>query len=362
VLFYLNISDDMAIEIYNTGISGLLPQTTGALHKMEKILFVDDETSVLEAMKRTFHKKFDLQVASSAEHGLSLMQANGNFAVLVSDYQMPGCDGISFLSQAAKISPDSVRIMLTGLAQFETSIRAVNEGHVFRFLAKPCPTDVLERALKDAILQYRLIRSERELSALMKWNEGLGGMIQAFVRLIEAKDPYTSGHQIRVAHFAVAIAQSMNLSSDLIEQVRLAAMIHDIGKIYVPVEFLNKPGKLNPSEWNIIQMHAQIGHDILSPIGFSFPLHIIVLQHHERIDGSGYPLGIKGPEILMQAKIIAVADVVEAIAHHRPYRPAKGMNEAIIELKTNSGTKYDEQVVSTALALLTEKAYTFNEQ
>jgi len=329
---------------------------------MEKILFVDDEVSVLDAMKRTFHKKFDLQVANSAEHGLSLMRANGNFAVLVSDYNMPGCDGIGFLSQAAKISPDSVRIMLTGLAQFETSIRAVNEGHVFRFLAKPCPNDVLEKALTDGIIQYRLIQSERELSALKKWNEGLGGIIQAFVRLIEAKDPYTAGHQLRVSQFAAAIAQSMHLSGDLIEQVRLAAMIHDIGKIYIPVEFLNKPGKLNPSEWNIVQMHAQIGHDILSPIAFAFPIHAIVLQHHERIDGSGYPLGLKGPEILIQAKIIAVADVVEAIAHHRPYRPAKGMDEALIELKANSGIKYDEQVASTALALLTEKSFAFDKQ
>jgi response regulator RpfG family c-di-GMP phosphodiesterase len=204
---------------------------------MEKILFVDDEASVLEAMKRTFHNKFDVHVADSAENGLSIMRSNGSFAVLVSDYQMPQCDGIGFFSQASKISPDSVRIMLTGMAQFETSIRAVNEGHVFRFLAKPCPPEVLENALLDGLNQYRLIQSEREYSALKKWNEGLGGIIQAFVRLIEAKDPYTSGHQLRVSHFATAIAQSMHLSSDLIEQVRLTAMVHDIGKIYVPVEF-----------------------------------------------------------------------------------------------------------------------------
>jgi putative two-component system response regulator len=327
---------------------------------MDKILFVDDEASILEAAKRTFHNKYDLHTANSAEMGLSLLRADGNFAVIVSDYQMPGGDGIYFLSQAAKISPDSVRIMLTGQAQFETSVRAVNEGNIFRFLTKPCPPDVLKKALMDALHQYRLIQSEREYSALKKWNEGLGGLIQAFVRLIEAKDPYTSGHQLRVAQFAAAIAHVMDLPAEMIEQVRMAATIHDIGKIYVPVEFLNKPGKLNPSEWNIIQMHAQIGHDILSPIGFAFPIHTIILQHHERMDGSGYPLGLKAPEILIQSKIIAVADVVEAIAHHRPYRPAKGMDEAISELKMNSGIKYDAEVTSAALTLLTEKAYKFD--
>jgi putative two-component system response regulator len=326
---------------------------------MDRILFVDDEPLVLEGIQRALHKTFDIQLANSAEEGLSLIRNGGSFSVVVSDFQMPDCDGIDFLTQVAAVSPDSIRMMLTGHAQLETSMRAVNEGNVFRFLSKPCPMEALEKALCDGVRQHQLIRTEREYFALKKWEESLGGLIQAFVRLIESKDPYTAGHQLRVAQFSEAIASALGFSEEAVSQVQMAAMVHDIGKIYVPVEFLNKPGRLNPSEWNIVKMHAQIGHDILSPISFPFPIHEIILQHHERIDGSGYPMGLRESDICIEAKIISVADVVEAMAHHRPYRPAKGFEEAILELKANRGIKYDSGITDAALKLLIEKRFQF---
>jgi putative two-component system response regulator len=326
---------------------------------VDKILFVDDDPSVLDAIQRAFHKTFEIHVADSAKEGLSIIQKNSTFPVIVSDFRMPGCDGVTFLSQVGKISPNSIRMMLTGCAQLETSIRAVNEGHIFRFITKPCPMHVLEKALRDGLHQYYLIQTEHEYFALRKWNESLGGLIQTFARLIESKDPYTAGHQLRVSQLSVAIAQAMGFSEDAVEQIRMAAVIHDIGKIYIPVEFLNKTGRLSSSEWNIVKMHAQIGHDILCPIGFPFPIHEIVLQHHERMDGSGYPMGLKESEICMEARIIAVADVVEAILHHRPYRPARGLEEAINEVRINRGTKYCGKIADAALVLLTEKQFQF---
>lgn len=326
---------------------------------MDKILFVDDERSVLDAIQRAFRGKFDIHLAESGEEGLLCFKNNGPFPVVVSDFQMPRMDGVAFLSQVAQIAPDSIRMMLTGCAQLETSVRAVNEGNIFRFLSKPCPMDVLEKALLDALHQFHLITTEREFYALKKWNEGLGGLVQAFARLIESKDPYTAGHQCRVAALSVELAKALGFSSDKVEQIRMAAMIHDIGKIYVPVEFLNKPGFLNPSEWNIVKMHAQVGHDILKPINFPFPIHEIVLQHHERNDGSGYPMGLKESEIRVEAKIIAVADIVEAIVHHRPYRPAKGFEEVIRELTDNNGSRYDNRISDVALTLLNEKQFQF---
>jgi putative two-component system response regulator len=326
---------------------------------VDKILFVDDDPSVLDAIQRAFHKTFEIHVAESAEEGLSIIRENGTFPVVVSDFRMPGCDGATFLSQVVKISPNSICMMLTGCAQLETSIRAVNEGHIFRFMTKPCPMHILEKALRDGLHQYYLIQTEREYYALRKWNESLGGLIQTFARLIESKDPYTAGHQLRVSQLSVAIAQTLDVSADAVEQIRMAAMIHDIGKIYIPVEFLNKTGRLSPSEWNIVKMHAQIGHDILCPIGFPFPIHEIVLQHHERMDGSGYPMGSKESEICMEAKIIGVADVVEAILHHRPYRPAKGLEEAINEVRINRGTKYDSKISDVVLRLLTDRRFQF---
>ena len=328
---------------------------------MEKILFVDDEQTILKTIDRALQKKFNLSLAASAEEGLACIHNEGPFAVVVSDFQMPKMDGAAFLAEVSRISPDTVRIMLTGCAELETTIRAVNEGNIFRFLSKPCSMNVLEKALLGGLDQYRLIQTKRDYHALKIWNESLGGLIQAFAKLIESKDPYTAGHQNRVALFSGAIAKALGYADDEVEQIKMAAMIHDIGKIYIPVEFLNKPGELNASEWNIIKMHARIGHDILESIKFPFPLHKIVLQHHERINGSGYPDGLKGSEILIQARIIAVADVVEAIAHHRPHRPANGLEKAILELEDGRGIEYDLEVSDAALHLLKNKKFHFEQ-
>jgi putative nucleotidyltransferase with HDIG domain len=219
--------------------------------------------------------------------------------------------------------------------------------------------DVLEKTIFDGIHQHQLIRTEREYFALKKWNENLGGLIQAFVRLVESKDPYTAGHQLRVSRFSVAIAEALHFSEEFREKIRMTSLVHDIGKIYVPAEFLNKPGRLNSHEWSIIKEHSQIGHDILAPIGFSFPIHEIILQHHERIDGSGYPRGLKESEICVEAKILAVADVMEAMAFHRPYRPARGLEQALCELRENKGILYDARVSDTAMTLLDEGQFKF---
>jgi HD-GYP domain-containing protein (c-di-GMP phosphodiesterase class II) len=275
---------------------------------------------------------------------------------------MPGMDGINFLVKVHEFSPDTIRMLLTGHAELETSIRAVNEGNIYHFLSKPCTVKVLENAIHKGLRHYHLIQTEREFYALKKWTQGLGGLIQAFVNLIEAKDTYTYGHQKRVSEFSVAITQSLGFSSQVIEQIRMAALVHDIGKIYIPVEFLHKPSRLNISEWNIVKMHPQIGHDILSPIGSPYPLHEIVLQHHERLDGSGYPRGLKEAEICVEAKVIAVADVVEAIAHLRPYRPPRGLEEAIREISSNRGTRYDAQIADEAVMLLEKNLFKWSSE
>jgi putative two-component system response regulator len=327
---------------------------------VNRILFVDDEATVLAVIQRAFKEKFKISVAHSAKEGLAIIEREPPFPVIVSDYQMPEIDGISFLATIGKVSPGSVRILLTGCAHFDISIRAINEGNIFRFLSKPCPMEVLEKALLDGLRHYQLLQTEREYYGLKRWNEGMGGLIQAFSRLIESKDPYTAGHQQRVSKLSVAIAEQLGFSTNSVEQIRMSALIHDIGKIYVPAEFLNKPGVLNASEWEIVKMHSQVGHDVLAPIAFPFPIHEIVFQHHERLDGSGYPVGIKADQIHIEAQIIAIADILEAIAHHRPYRPAKGLEEAIRELQANMGTKYNVEASKAAIALLADGKFSFD--
>jgi putative two-component system response regulator len=326
---------------------------------MNKILFVDDEPLLLDSVLRNFKAKFPLETAGSGPEGLKKIKERGPFAVVVSDFRMPGMDGVSFMEQVAVLSPATVRIMLTGAADLRTAMRAINEGNIFRFLTKPCPVHLLEKALLDALRQYKLVLTEREYYALKKWNDSLEGLLKALVRLTEAKDPYTAGHQIRVAQLAAAIAEELGLPREEVEEISITAQVHDLGKIYVPAEFLNKPGVLNKIEFEIIRMHSQIGHDILEPVRFAFPIHRIVLQHHERLDGSGYPQGLRGEEILLPARIIAVADVVEAITSHRPYRPAKGLEAALQEISDGLGTRYDSRVAQAALDLFNQERFAF---
>jgi len=174
--------------------------------------------------------------------------------------------------------------------------------------------------------------------------------------------PYTAGHQRRVADLAVAIAAELELPTDKIDGVNMASTIHDIGKIAVPAEILSKPTNLSDIEFGLIKSHTQAGYDILKDIEFPWPVARAILEHHERIDGSGYPNGLKGDEILMEARIMAVADVVEAMASHRPYRPALGIEVALEEIEKNKGTYYDSDVVDACLKLFREKRYHIGER
>jgi HD-GYP domain-containing protein (c-di-GMP phosphodiesterase class II) len=178
----------------------------------------------------------------------------------------------------------------------------------------------------------------------------------------EMRDPYTAGHQRRVADLACAVAKEMHVEEPSIRGIRAAGLVHDIGKLSVPAEILSKPSVLTPTERSLVKRHAQTGYDILKGIVFAWPVAEMVLQHHERLDGSGYPQGLKGDEIVLGARILAVADTVEAMASHRPYRAALGIDEALVEIAHGAGTVYDAQAASACLRLFAEKRFAFEEQ
>ncbi len=211
------------------------------------------------------------------------------------------------------------------------------------------------------ITERRQAKEELEQS-YEKLKNVLDGTINALASVVEMRDPYTAGHQQRVAKLSCIIARELGFSEDYIQKIRIAAIIHDIGKINIPSEILSKPSKLIKIEFDMIKTHPQAGQSILMQIEFPWPIAQIVLQHHERMDGSGYPQGLKGEDILFEARIIAVADVVEAMASHRPYRPAKKIEDALEEISLNRGILYDPQVVDAALKLLTRKGFTFYEE
>jgi HD-GYP domain-containing protein (c-di-GMP phosphodiesterase class II) len=207
-----------------------------------------------------------------------------------------------------------------------------------------------EQATRNSLktAQSELQRSSDRLRKTM------GGIIQAMSLTIEKRDPYTAGHQRRVTKLCRVIATIIGFSWERIQGFRMAAAIHDLGKIRVPAEILSKPGRLTENEFGIIKTHPQIGFDILKGIEFSWPIAQIVLQHHERMDGSGYPQGLSGEDILPEARILAVADVVEAMSSHRPYRPALGLEKATAEIRQQSGILYDADVVDACLKALAE--------
>ena len=194
----------------------------------------------------------------------------------------------------------------------------------------------------------------------MKLQQTMNGIIHAIALIVEMRDPYTAGHQKRVGDLAAAIASEMKLSRERTEGIRIAGIIHDLGKITVPAEILSKPGKLSAIEYNLVKMHPQVGFDILKGIEFPWPLAQVVFQHHERMDGSGYPQGLNGEDIILEARIIAVADVVEAMSSHRPYRPALGFSYAKEEIIKNRGILYDAAVVDACVNVF-KKGYTLPE-
>lgn len=214
-------------------------------------------------------------------------------------------------------------------------------------------------AFRDITRQKKA--EEQLIQSYERLKQAMDGTVQAMAFTIETRDPYTAGHQRRVTQLACALAEKMNLPKDVIDGVHMAGDLHDIGKIYVPAEILSKPGKLSEAEYNIIKTHSQVGYDILKTIEFPWPIADIVLQHHERMNGSGYPAGLQGKDILLEAKILAVADVIEAMATHRPYRPALSIEAALEEISKNRGKLYDPRVVDSCLEIFDE-GFTFEEK
>jgi len=203
-------------------------------------------------------------------------------------------------------------------------------------------------------------RTDELNQSVNKLRKTLEGIIQSMGYVLESRDQYTAGHQRRVTEVACGIAKIMGLPEDVIEGIRMASMIHDVGKIYVPSEILNKHGKLDDAEFMLIKKHPQVGYDILKSIDFPWPIAEIVYQHHEKLNRSGYPRGLQGDQILLEAKILCVADVVEAMTIDRPYKAGLGLDSALKELEMNQGLLYDPQVVTACITLFRCQGYRFN--
>ena len=357
------------------------------------ILVIDDEEAILDIMRMTLADQgYDLHTAGSAEEGLKILKEFPNFSLIISDQIMPGMHGVQFFAQARKICPNAMRVLLTGYTDMDAIIEAVNSGGIHLYINKPWRRDELLYSINQILSRAELLIENQQLNelvkkqnaALMELNKNLEEKVRlktrnleqsarelktsyeriqlilegaelAMSKIVESRDPYTAGHEQQVAKIACAIARKMSLTNVQIEAIRIAGALHDIGKIAVPSEILTKPGRLNKLEMEMVKTHAQNAYDILKTIEFPFPIAKIILQHHERIDGSGYPQGLKGEEILLEARIIGVADVLEAMSSHRPYRPTLGIESAMAEITKNRGILYDADVVDVCSRIYQEQ-------
>ncbi len=366
------------------------------------ILCVDDEEANVELLEAMLVRTGYQVVGSSSGPDALLKIKSQNIDLVLLDITMPGMDGIEVCRKIKEDQnlADIPIIMVTGLGSHEDRVRGIEVG-VEDYFTKPFnKTELLARIkilLKVKKLSDERRRAEEALrrshdeldyqvklrtAELEKANEMLqiditerkrtevklqdtldslrravSTTIQVMVSAVEARDPYTAGHQIRAANLGRAIATEMGLPPEKVEGIRMAGSIHDIGKLSIPAEILSKPTKLSEIEFALIKEHARSGFEILKDVESPWPLAEIAHQHHERMDGSGYPQKLKGQDIIIEARIIAVADVVEAMASHRPYRPGLGIDAALNEIEKNRGLYYDDDVAAACLRLFREKGF-----
>ncbi len=317
------------------------------------ILCIDDEVSILNALKRIFFdKKYNAITTTNGEHALKILKSE-KVNVIISDQRMPGMTGIEILKSAKIISPDTVRIMLTGYADFNVTIEAINEGEIYKYINKPWDDDELLKIIEDIIrkqdsINYKVSDEELErrindvTDALKIANFNT---IRALSSAIEINDKYTKGHCDRVMEYAIKLAEKLKINSEKILNLKYASLLHDIGKIGVPANILNKESKLDDNEWEIIKRHPVEGAKIINNIEFLKNASRIVLEHHECIDGTGYPYGKKGNDLLLESKILTIADVFDALTSDRAYRKALSTEKAIEILLNGKNKLFDKKLI-----------------
>lgn len=339
---------------------------------MSKILIIDDKIDnliTINAVLKILLPESELITCLSGAEGIEKMRLDKPDMVLC-DVQMPGMDGFEVirLTKSDDVLKHIPIVLITATkTTSEDRAKGLKLGAA-TFISKPIDEVELIARIKVTlrIKEYEdLLRKEKEYlkemvqektehlkQSLDKLEIMLDGIINTLITVVEMRDPYTAGHQNKVAEYSCAIAEQMQLSEKEIETIRMAAVLHDIGKISIPSEILSKPGKLTELEYAMLKEHPESGYNILKEIEFEAPIAEIVYQHHERIDGTGYPRHLKDDEILIEAKIICVADVLEAITSHRPYRAALGLVIALEELKGNRGKIYDADVVDACIEVI----------
>ncbi len=334
-----------------------------------RILIVDDEQHLQMMLKNMLELDgYTCAVASNAEEARAFLK-NEHFDLMLCDQKMPGESGIDLIRYVSEEYNDVAVIMVTGEDDRELAETALEIG-AYGYVIKPYRLNELLINVSNALQRQRLESEQKRyrkdlekvvMERTAQLQKTLSGVIQAMSLAVESRDPYTAGHQQRVSALALAISQELGLSREEAAGLHMAGIVHDLGKLSIPAEILSKPTKLTNLEFDLIKCHSDNGYQILKDIEFPRPIARMVLEHHERLDGSGYPQGLTRDHILLESKILAVADVVEAMASHRPYRPALGLELALEEINRNMDVKFDEDAVKACLKLFRENKFSFED-
>jgi putative two-component system response regulator len=332
--------------------------------KAIQILVVDDETQIRDILQRGLSQAgYGCLTAADAEEALRILSSL-SVDLVITDISMPGLSGIE-LMRIVKEKYASDVIVMTGFPEDLSYEEVIGKG-ASDFIQKPIGIMEMILRVKRVIRERALIATQYHITQQLQASvdslkRAMEQTVNALATAMEKRDPYTVGHQQRVAKLACTMAQEMGFGRDEVEGIRIAGLLHDIGKISIPTDILNKPGRISQYEYMLIQEHPQSGYEILKDIRFEQPIVEIILQHHERVNGSGYPHGLKGKKIIPEARIMAVADVVEAMASHRPYRPSLGIDKALEEITRNRGVLYEPRSVDACLALFRDRDFSFND-
>ena len=326
------------------------------------VMVIDDDDSVLKTTTLILEEEgYQIDAFSTGKEAIDIF--NKDIHAVVLDINMPDMTGLQVFKEIKSINPYVPIIFHTGTAAMRDERRDLRrQFRPHAYVQKGDPEQLMDTVV-SAVESYRIIVRNVKLSESLykelkkstdKIKTNIEGTIHAMAMTVEMRDPYTAGHQRQVADLASAIAVKMKIPREQSDSIHLAGTIHDIGKMQVPTEILSKCGKLTELEFDMIKTHSQAGYDILKTIEFQWPIAEFVLQHHERMDGSGYPSGLKAESILIEARILSVADVVDAIVPHRPYRSALGIEKAQEEIFDNRGIVYDSDVVDACLSIISE--------
>lgn len=317
-----------------------------------EILLADGNQRIQDLASDTCAKLgYHLTIAESSEQAVERLSKH-RFDLLISESESPEIDGICLLNMAKVLDPDA-RVMLLSDPPIQRNVFDHLRNDLDDIIWKPLDADELQFRTARCIelKQKETVTVKRHRDQIGQLYKALEASLSTLAHTVESRDPYMKGHQKGVSEIAESIALALGLDETHITGVRVAGSIHDIGKISVPVEILNKPEKLNDYEYELVKNHPQVGYDITQHIDFPWPVAKILQQHHERWDGSGYPEGLEGENILIGARILSVADVVEAMSAQRPFRSDSGIDKGMAEIKAHKGIFYDPEVVEACLGL-----------